>query len=643
MESESGFDQLVFDCEESRMDDTDLNNCTEAEKGVSHLYLFFILMFQTLFHVSDAAVNVLLSFFMLFLQKLAKLFQCKKLEGFATKLPCKVGQARVITNSGRNDFTRYVCCPICSSLYLWNQSVPTPSNCTKVAYPNHTQVQHRRPCGSLLCKRVKTLTGKIISRPILVYCYKSVIESLQEMVERPGFIDKCEQWRTREKLPGRYTDIYDGKIWEDFQSYDGKPFLSLPYNFAFQLNIDWFQPFKHTQHSEGVIYLSIMNLPRQDRFLQENTILVGIIPGPKEPTKSINSFLQPMVDDFIKLWDGVVLKKILVRGALLCAGCDIPAARKTCGFVGHGARLGCSKCLLTFATETFGDKPDYTNFDRKEWTPRTNADHRLHAEEHRQARTKSAQYEIEREYGVRYSVLLQLPYFDAPRMCIIDPMHNLFLGIAKKFIEVLKMDATFTDKLADIQERVNEFVTPKGLGRLPFKISSGFAGFTAEQWKNWTLYFSLYSLKNVITREQYQCWQLFCKACFYLCRREVFKHEIDKADHLFEEFCMSYVRLFGNDHCTMNLHLSCHLKGCVLDYGPVYAFWLFAYERFNGILGSYHTNSRNISVQLTRRFLDTKHYSPTKWPEDLFLNSYLSLRIFNINKGHFHKCHLNLQ
>ena len=42
--------------------------------------------------------------------------------------------------------------------------------------------------------------------------------------------------------------------------------------------------------------------------------------------------------------------------------------------------------------------------------------------------TKAKQIEIECETGVHFSVLLNLPYFDAPRMCIIDPMHNLFLG-----------------------------------------------------------------------------------------------------------------------------------------------------------------------------------------------------------------------
>ena len=71
----------------------------------------------------------------------------------------------------------------------------------------------------------------------------------------------------------------------------------------------------------------------------------------------------------------------------------------------------------------------------------------------------------------------------------------------------------------------------------------------------------------------------------------------------------------------------------VRDYGPVYAFWLFAYERFNGILGSYHTNSHNISVQLTRRFLDSKDYSPSKWPAEFVSEFFPLLEHFQYQQG----------
>jgi hypothetical protein len=51
------------------------------------------------------------------------------------------------------------------------------------------------------------------------------------------------------------------------------------------------------------------------------------------------------------------------------------------------------------------------------------------------------------------------------------------------------------------------------------------------------------------------------------------------------------------------MHLYGHLYDCVLDFGPVYSFWLFSFERENGILGSYKTNKKNIEVQLMKRFL----------------------------------------
>ena len=229
---------------------------------------------------------------------------------------------------------------------------------------------------------------KLYLRKLRPQLEKSHFSPYQSIVIRlllhPTFVDQCELWRTRKAKPREFCDVYDEQIWKDFQSFNGKPFLSLPFNFALQLNVDWFQPFIHTQHSEGVIYMSIMNLPRSERYLQENTILVGVIPGPKEPSKTINSLLEPMVDDLIQLWEGVVLNykdsTVLVRVALLLSGCDIPAARKTCGFVGHGARRGCSKCMLEFPTHRFGDKPDYSNFNRPE---RKNENHRSDAAKHK--------------------------------------------------------------------------------------------------------------------------------------------------------------------------------------------------------------------------------------------------------------------
>ena len=44
---------------------------------------------------------------------------------------------------------------------------------------------------------------------------------------------------------------------------------------------------------------------------------------------------------------------------------------------------------------------------------------------------------------------------------------------------------------------------------------------------------------------------------------------------------------YGRDKITLNLHLSLHLSECSYDYGPLYAFWYFSFERMNGILSRF--------------------------------------------------------
>ena len=153
----------------------------------------------------------------------------------------------------------------------------------------------------------------------------------------------------------------------------GACFLSLPFNFAVSINFDWFQPFDHTQHSEGAIYLTILNLPREERYLQENVLIVGVIPGPHEPKLNINSFLEPFTREMLEFWDGIVMDtaqnmKVLVRAALLCVACDIPAARKV--LVTQHIVDALSVCYH-FRQE----KADYTNTISSEWPPRNASEH----------------------------------------------------------------------------------------------------------------------------------------------------------------------------------------------------------------------------------------------------------------------------
>ena len=55
----------------------------------------------------------------------------------------------------------------------------------------------------------------------------------------------------------------------------------------------------------------------------------------------------------------------------------------------------------------------------------------LRAEEIEKANTATERKKLEKDYGVRYSELHRLSYFDPIRMHVVDPMHNLLLGTSK--------------------------------------------------------------------------------------------------------------------------------------------------------------------------------------------------------------------
>ena len=142
-----------------------------------------------------------------------------------------------------------------------------------------------------------------------------------------------ELWRERERtsIRGLLTDVIHGTVWRDFKGPDGSRFMSHQQNLALMMNVDWFQPFKHSHspYSVGVIYLALMNLPRGERFKRENVIIAGIIPGPGEP-QSLNPFLVPVVGELKELWKNGIDVCQQKAGVLLGVGFEPTPTRVDC-------------------------------------------------------------------------------------------------------------------------------------------------------------------------------------------------------------------------------------------------------------------------------------------------------------------------
>ena len=100
----------------------------------------------------------------------------------------------------------------------------------------------------------------------------------------------------------------------------------------------------------------------------------------------------------------------------------------------------------------------------------------------RGANTRSNRQRAAQEMDVRYSEFLKLSYFDIIRCHLIDPMHNLLLGTSKRMLLIWKENGLLQNaSFEEIQGKIDSIIPAANIGRIPSKISAGFAGFTAEQ------------------------------------------------------------------------------------------------------------------------------------------------------------------
>ncbi|KAG1440783.1 hypothetical protein G6F56_011775 [Rhizopus delemar] len=331
----------------------------------------------------------------------------------------------------------------------------------------------------------KTYVGRVAA-------FNSIKQTLAMMFSRPGFEVLVESWRSRTRHQDTMYDIHDGQLWSEFKDKNGRVFTEQERSLLFTLNVDWFQSSKQSVYSVGAVYLSVNNLPRHLRYKKENIILVCLTPGPKEPdTSQIHKYLQLMVDELNELYYGEFYKctfkspsvPVQIRAALFLVACDMPASRKVSGFTSYNATVPCNKCSSDFPgrkdVKTHRDfVPSLNSYST--WVLRINETNRQQASNWKNATSQRERINLEMEFGTRFSALHNLAYFDVVRCTSVDPMHNLFLGTAKKMVHIwrtTKNKATRTFYLSDndldeMQIEANEIVIPQQYTPLHQKIGS---------------------------------------------------------------------------------------------------------------------------------------------------------------------------
>jgi hypothetical protein len=334
------------------------------------------------------------------------------------------------------DETLFAVCPECCSTYQLNsEGLPDSPYCSFQEGPMLDK------CNTKLIK-----DDQQAPRPILVFHYHHLDDWIRRLLSRCGTIEQVEaSWeRARKPLPEVASDFWDGSFVRKMEGPDGELLIERRENestLLFALAVDWFNPYHNKAAgkvaSMGVLFMTCLNIPIQERYKDENIYLVGVLPGKRQQT-TLEHLLAPLVSDLLHYWkEGKLFVGTLspqdvrlVRCALVQLVCDLPAARKVAGFPSHTARFPCSLC--------FSERHllDDLSLARRTDLQRSKADHLHHAYQYKVSMTTSGKLMAEKElrltpHGVRWSILNELPYWDPIQCTVLDAMHLVLLGVCQ--------------------------------------------------------------------------------------------------------------------------------------------------------------------------------------------------------------------
>jgi hypothetical protein len=123
-------------------------------------------------------------------------------------------------------------------------------------------------------------------------------------------IVKQMRWHKEGKRDSEDSDIMlhpvDGEAWQALDHFDPE-FAGDPGSVRHGLSTVGFQPHNtdSSPYSCWPVFMMPYNLPPNICLKQGFIILALVIPGPKEPKKQMNVFMQPLFEELKKLWPGV--------------------------------------------------------------------------------------------------------------------------------------------------------------------------------------------------------------------------------------------------------------------------------------------------------------------------------------------------
>lgn len=387
---------------------------------------------------------------------------------------------------------------------------------------------------------------------------------------------------------------------------------------ALTLSTDGVQNVRQKNSSVWPILLTNMNYPPELRA--RNMMIVGLVPGPKEPAV-FSSFFDHLLRDLQKLSNGVGVRAydghrsehFYLQAHVTAVTGDMPAIAKLMSMKGANGVSPCRFCTIT---------GQYSRSCRHWYYPRNSEELRYRDNLRREALMVSAANDdtIRKLHGINgLSFLKDIATLDFPNSFGLDVMH-LFSNVAKAMWNVwtgqLLPGPVFDDSAdcyllsnsqqADIGREMCDAAQhiPVFVSRTPRDISKHKASFKSVDWFQFITVYSCPLLYKRLPQYALTSWRFFVDAVRLALSTRLSLSDVDHMEALFQNFVDTTESIYyqGIEEnlaiCTSQLHALLHVATTVRALGPTFVSWQFGLERYAGKIEPLTTSKSQLNVSL---------------------------------------------
>nr|CAI5844559.1 unnamed protein product [Callosobruchus analis] len=387
------------------------------------------------------------------------------------------------------------------------------------------------------------------------------------------------------------TDMGSGKFWyngiqKNLQSVLTDKHTQLSQGIPLIFNIDGFSPFNSSNCQFWPITFIV------DEYREIPPLVAAIFYGTTKPP--LESFFQ----NFVQELNEIIRTGIKINGKYLpvkikCFVCDTQARSFIKGTPGCNAEnSSCIKCIVTGEWDQRGRHMSYPKIDCPKRTD------------------LSFRNKLDVDHHKSHSPLTELPIDMIEDFVVADSLHLLDLGIMRRCLLgwregsynfKTKLSKQQTDSISHILEQCNR--------NKPTEIARAIRGLkTLKFWKGseyrtFLIYLGPVVLKDFLDKAVYEHFLTLSCAVVILSCNEYLKY-LEIAQKLIENYINGFIKIYGVDSVSSNVHNLCHVVDDVKKFGPLPSISSYPFENHLGYLKSLLRHGKLPLSQMAKRVIE---------------------------------------